>query len=141
MENQNKSIYYNNKGVIYYEEDNYDKAIKYLNKAIGLSPKNDAYYNNRGLVYNKLKDYKKAYEDFNNSIKLNHKNTSAYKSMELACYKLKEQNELSKDLNNQFSLNILDKINEEENYYRHLEDDKRERTENEKKLFYKFWIC
>jgi len=54
---------YNNRGMTYYKQKAYDKAIADFTKAIELNPDLAVAYNNRAHAYNKQKAYSKAKED------------------------------------------------------------------------------
>lgn len=69
--NDRNPAIYNNLGIIYSINKNYEKAIKKLEKAIALSPKYADAYFNLGLVYKKMNKNEKAEEFFNKAILLN----------------------------------------------------------------------
>ena len=52
------------------EQNNYNEAIKYYNKAIQFNPNYLEAYNDRGFAYSKLKNYNKAIEDYTKAIQI-----------------------------------------------------------------------
>jgi len=58
-----------NKGVIYYEKENYEQALKCFNRAIEKEPSNYKAYIGRGKCFMALAEYEKAMNDFNVSLK------------------------------------------------------------------------
>ena len=72
----------------FYENENYDKAIEYYNKAIGLGQKHADVHNNRGLAYLVKRDYKLAIKDFNEANSLAPKNADVYYNRGLAYFKI-----------------------------------------------------
>ena len=72
--NPNDEYAYNNRGIAYEDEGDYDAAIADYTKAIQIDPKYaDAYYN-RGNVYSKQKgDYDAAIADYNKAIRIDPK--------------------------------------------------------------------
>ncbi|GGA01458.1 tetratricopeptide repeat protein [Okeania sp. KiyG1] len=60
----NNAEAYNNRGIVYDNQGEYEKAIADYNQAIRLNPKNaDAYYN-RGLIHKRKRNIEKARSDF-----------------------------------------------------------------------------
>ncbi len=68
----------NNRGTIYYEKGEYDRAITDYNKAIEISPRYIEAYYNRGKVYNTKKQYDLAISDYSRAIEINPKLADAY---------------------------------------------------------------
>ena len=62
------SYYYNNYGIDYFEENEYNSAIQSYNKAIELDPEHNYTYNSRGISYNEKEEYGKAIQDHNKVI-------------------------------------------------------------------------
>ena len=54
---------YYNRGNVYRENDQYDKAISDYTKAIELNPRFSGAYNNRGVAYFFKREYEKAWDD------------------------------------------------------------------------------
>ena len=69
---------YNNRGIIYCNIDEVDKAIEDFNKAIELNPDHAIAYNNRGNAYTGKREVDKAIEDFNKAIELQSDYVEAY---------------------------------------------------------------
>ena len=69
---------YNNRGIIYCNIDEVDKAIENFNKAIELNPDHAIAYNNRGNAYTGKREVDKAIEDFNRAIELQSDYAEAY---------------------------------------------------------------
>jgi tetratricopeptide (TPR) repeat protein len=63
-------LIYDNLSLLYYDINNFQKAIEYSAKRIELNPRNHVPYIDRGLCYRKLKKYKEAEKDFNKSLEL-----------------------------------------------------------------------
>jgi len=68
--NPNSAEAYSNRGVMWLEKDEIDKAINDFNKAIKLKPNYAIAYNNRGAARGKKGDDKNALDDFNKAINL-----------------------------------------------------------------------
>lgn len=62
----------------YYTDNRHDAALKELNQAIVLNPKDSSYFHARGNVNYELHDYAKAAEDYSTAITLNPDDASAY---------------------------------------------------------------
>jgi len=75
------SYIYNHKGVKYYEERKYDRAIVNYNKAIKLKSNSANYYINRAHAYDAKGNKKKAMEDLLNAVKYNPKSEEAYREL------------------------------------------------------------
>jgi len=77
---------YNNRGIMYIEKGNYDRAISDFNELIRLNPNEAATYNNRGVAYYKKEVYERAIADYTEAIRLNPNYAEAYKNRGLASY-------------------------------------------------------
>jgi len=62
--------FYNNRGFVYNNKGEYDRAIVDLDKAIQLNPKSARAYKNRGISYEKKGEFQKALSDYNLAISL-----------------------------------------------------------------------
>ncbi len=71
-------IAYNNRGYLYNDFGQYDKAIADFDKGIALSPDYGRLYLNRGLSYYRMKDYDKAFADYSMAIKLDTTEPQSY---------------------------------------------------------------
>ena len=61
---------FNNRGGIYLELKEYDKAIYDFNAVIKIDPDFAAAYGNRGIAYKELNQKKKAIQDFQKALSL-----------------------------------------------------------------------
>ncbi len=82
--NSNDANVYNNMGITYAKQDNFDKAIVCYQKAIAIDPKDARVYFNMGLAYNKQGDYDKAIACFQKTVEIDPKDASAYFNMGIA---------------------------------------------------------
>jgi protein O-mannosyl-transferase len=62
---------YNNRGLVYVDMGQFDKATEDFNKAITLNPTLDIAYNNRGVLFGRMGRFDNAIEDFEKAIALN----------------------------------------------------------------------
>ncbi|MEY3866486.1 MAG: hypothetical protein RLZZ338_377 [Cyanobacteriota bacterium] len=69
---------YNNRGLVYYDKGDKEKAFKDYNEAINLDPKYANAYVGRGNVYYDKGDKDNAFKDYNEAIKLDPKFANAY---------------------------------------------------------------
>jgi tetratricopeptide (TPR) repeat protein len=81
---------HNNRGLSFYAEGEYDRALADYDRAIGLDPGYVHAYNNRGLLFYTQKDYDRALADFDKAIELNHRYVHAYNNRGLVFYAMKE---------------------------------------------------
>ena len=65
-------------GDLYYNNKNYDLALKEFNKALELNPRNDFTYTNLGQIYRDQRRYAESEKIFAEAIELNPKNDVAY---------------------------------------------------------------
>lgn len=68
--NPSHGMSYYNRGSIYNNQEQFEKAIHDFNDAITLMPDYSNAYNNRGLAYDRLGRYEEALSDFNYAIEL-----------------------------------------------------------------------
>jgi tetratricopeptide (TPR) repeat protein len=78
--------FYNNRGLVYEEKGQYDKAISYYNKAIELNPRYAKAYNNRGNAYYKKGQYEKTISDYSKAIEINPRFAEAYNNRAVAYF-------------------------------------------------------
>lgn len=71
-------FFYNNRGIIHREIEDYESAIKDFSKAIRINPRIAGPYYNKGISLFKLAEYEDAIEEFNKSIELEPNFTNAY---------------------------------------------------------------
>lgn len=70
LSNPALDLIYDNLSLLYYDINNFQKAIEYSTKRIELNPQNHIPYIDRGLCYRKMKKYKDAENDFNKSLEI-----------------------------------------------------------------------
>jgi tetratricopeptide (TPR) repeat protein len=69
---------YNNRGVVYYNKGQYDKAIADFNRALKIEPRHFWAYHNRGRTYISKYRLDKAIADFSKALELNPRDASTY---------------------------------------------------------------
>src|SRR6185369_7940989 len=69
---------YTNRGICYYMQNNYEKAMDDFNTSISLHPKNFSAYDNRGLCRKYFGDTAGAIIDFKEALKYNRKDSMIY---------------------------------------------------------------
>lgn len=90
IEYQNRGAYlYNELGLLYERNKEYNKALEQFDIAIEQSPNWPLPYNNKSFIYNKLSDYDKAIELGKIAIELNSKFVSPYHNIAKAYLKQK----------------------------------------------------
>lgn len=62
---------FNKMGVIYYYKKDYQKALKYIEKAIEINPAEPGYYYNKGFYLEQLSKYRDAKENYEKALKIN----------------------------------------------------------------------
>jgi len=92
---QNIPVAYNNRGHIYMNEKNYDKALSDFDKAIKLKPESETflYYYNRGSVLMAKNLFAEAIIDFNMAVKIKPDFILAIEKQGLAYFNLKKYKE------------------------------------------------
>lgn len=73
-----QAVAYNNRGIGYADQEDYERAIRDYNQAIRLDPTLASAYNNRAYVHWKKKDYSRALLDYDQAIRLDEKFALAY---------------------------------------------------------------
>jgi tetratricopeptide (TPR) repeat protein len=102
--NELARLYYN-RGLVYDELQEYNKALADYTKAIKLNKEYANPYNNRGNLYLKLKDYDKALADYNQAIKLNPNLADPYNGRGTVYATLKEYDKALADFSKAIELN------------------------------------
>ncbi|OQW94069.1 MAG: hypothetical protein BWK79_07795 [Beggiatoa sp. IS2] len=69
---------YNNRGIDYAEQGEFELALDYFNKAIELNINFSGAYNNRGLIYKEQGKFDLALVDYNKAVELNSELAEAY---------------------------------------------------------------
>ena len=78
---QPSSKAYNNRAILFRQENNYDKALEYYNQAILMNAADHESHNNRGNVYNNMKQYDLALADYRQSIQIKPDYNVAYDNL------------------------------------------------------------
>lgn len=78
---------YNGRGLVYYRQGNFDKALEDFNKALEINPDFTLALQNRGNLYQKREEYEKAIEDFTKITKIDKYNRSVYNNRANSYYK------------------------------------------------------
>ncbi|BBM84851.1 tetratricopeptide repeat protein [Candidatus Uabimicrobium amorphum] len=97
--NPNNDLAYNNRGSLYKNLKQYEKALADYNKAIAIDPDNFVAYKNRGILYQDLKQYEKALADYNKAIDIDPNNFEAYNNRGLLYKHLKQYEKALADYN------------------------------------------
>lgn len=95
---------YNNRGIAYYLNKDYNNALKDTSKAIELNPQYPFCYNTRGILYYAKKEYTKALSDYNTAISLKKEFHSAYYNRGMVYLSLKKYREALNDFNQTIAL-------------------------------------
>jgi tetratricopeptide (TPR) repeat protein len=77
-------------GVISISEQDYQRAVKLIDKAIKINPHQAPFYSNRGLALHELKQFEKAVTSYDRAITLNPSYFTAYSNRGLALHELKQ---------------------------------------------------
>ena len=96
---------YGNRGSIYAELKQYEKALADFNKVIETHPKNAKYYFLRGEIHSKLKQHEKAIADVKKAIEISPKHVSDYLNRSHVYLELKEYEQAIADLNKAIDVN------------------------------------
>ena len=75
------ALFYNNRGLTYYQKGHYEKAISAFTKAIEINPTYERTYSIRGLAYAGKGQYDKAISDINKAIEMNPSDAEAYNNL------------------------------------------------------------
>ena len=110
---------YNNRGFVYGNKGEYDKAITDYTKVIDIKPDYAIAYNNRGIAYYHKGDYDKAMADFNKAINLKLDYESGYNNRGELRYKMDDYKGSIEDCSRAIELDS-DGVKSESYYYRGL---------------------
>ncbi|MBN1464210.1 tetratricopeptide repeat protein [candidate division KSB1 bacterium] len=84
------SIISNHRGMVYFVQSRYERAIEDFTRAIQTNPNNFRAYNNRGHAYRMLKMYDRALEDFDHSIEIDATQPDAYLGRAQVCFEMND---------------------------------------------------
>jgi tetratricopeptide (TPR) repeat protein len=101
---QDAEAYYN-QGNLYFDQQQWKKALSDYTKAIAISPQFANAYNNRGLVYAKQKHWKKALSDYTKAIAINPQYANAYVGRGIVYAEQKQWQKAESDLNKAIAIN------------------------------------
>jgi tetratricopeptide (TPR) repeat protein len=90
---------YQMRGLIWYDLQDYDKAIADEDEAIALAPSDALAYHNRGNAYFAKRDYLKAIADYNEATRLDPRDAGTYETRALAWAAQREYDLAIADLN------------------------------------------
>ncbi len=85
------------KGVLAFQNGNFDAAIVAYTEAIRLDPKNAEAYCNRSRAYARKGDFDKAFADCNEALRLDPKDAKAYYTRGVVCKKMGEKAKAEED--------------------------------------------
>lgn len=105
-----------NRGSIYQEQKQFDKALSDFNEAVKLSPKSSFAYNNRGYLNQITERIEEAISDFEKSIELDQANHQAYVNL-VAVYKKQKNYKKAEEV-----CDLLIKNNQDVRSYIHKAD-------------------
>ncbi|MDZ8091586.1 MAG: tetratricopeptide repeat protein [Nostoc sp. DedQUE05] len=100
-----RAVFYDNRGVLYYEQKKWDLAAADFNKAIDINPQFTQAYSNRGGLYYELKKWELAVADFNKAIAINPQYAQTYYNRGYFYYKLEKWNLAVADYNKAIDIN------------------------------------
>ncbi|MBN1482074.1 tetratricopeptide repeat protein [candidate division KSB1 bacterium] len=93
------SIISNHRGMVYFVQSNYEKAIEDFTRAIQTNPQNFRAYNNRGLSYRMLRTFDRALEDFDHSIEIDATQAETYFGRAQVFFEMEDYPQALKDCN------------------------------------------
>jgi tetratricopeptide (TPR) repeat protein len=102
--NPNFAFPYNNRGLVYYNKKDYNKAISDFTEAIRINPSYFFAYYDRGLSYDHIREYDKAISDYTEAIRLK-EDADAYCARGWAFYEQREYTKAINDYNEAIRLN------------------------------------
>lgn len=97
-------VAFNNRGLAYYEQQRYDKAIRDFNGALDLAPDYSTAYYNRANAYDAKADYYKALADYDRAIELDPKAAKAYNNRGLTYGRIEQYTRAIDDFSEAVSL-------------------------------------
>ncbi|MBN1561159.1 tetratricopeptide repeat protein [candidate division KSB1 bacterium] len=89
-EDQVCSIISNHRGMVYFVQSEYEKAIQDFTRAVQTNPRNYRAYYNRGHAYRMLKMYDRALEDFDHAIEVDATQPQAYLGRAQVCCEIED---------------------------------------------------
>ncbi len=90
-----RSIIYNHRGMAYFVQSEYDKAVKDFSRAIDYDPQNIKAFNHRGLSFRMLRQYDRALLDFETSLEMDPYQHETYHMRALTFF---DMNDLARSL-------------------------------------------
>ncbi len=100
-----RANFYQNRGFVYFNQEQWDLALDDYNKAIALNPEDTKAYIDRGFVYFNQKQWDLALDDYNKAVALNPEDAKAYINRGVL-YERQEQWDLAlADFNKAIALN------------------------------------
>lgn len=85
-----RAIIYNHRGMGFFVQSKYEKALKDFSKAIEFDAHNANAFNNRGMAYRILHEYDKAIKDFTQALQLNPYQHETYHMLALTYYDIND---------------------------------------------------
>ena len=101
---------YYNRGLAYFYEGDYDRAIADFDKAIELKPDDAVAYNNRGNAYADKGKYDRAIADFDKAIELKPDDAVAYNNRGAAYFKKGDHDQAIADFNKATDIDLDDAV-------------------------------
>ena len=103
--NPDYELAYNNRGLAYYNLNEYETAIRDYNRAIKVEPDFAFAYYNRGSAYHKLGRYDEAMQDYNKSLELDPTDADVYNNRGMLFYDLEQYNDAMDDFKISIKIN------------------------------------
>jgi len=120
----NSNLAYNNRGIVYANKGEYEKAIEDQTQALKIDPNFAGAYLNRALAYANKGDYEKAIDDYNKALEIDPNYTDAYLNRGLAYFAKHEYDKAIADYTQAIKLNpnYAKPYNNRGNVYTRLEE-------------------
>ena len=96
--NPQDAMAYYNRGSMYRQLGQYERAIQDHDEAIRLDPQSTWAYHNRGIAYDELGQYERAIQDYDEVIRINPQNAIAYYNRGLTYAELGKSVESERDI-------------------------------------------